>query len=320
MSATSGGFTSAAQTLGPTGPSQPQAPAQSHVRLVQPTQHQEADFRSLYETSQKELADLRGKHGETSRTIELMRKKTDAQEGTLAKLRQAFVPESAPDYKAPDPVQDKVGKLEQELDFYIQKGFEAEKGGSPIPLTIQSAIRDITGQIEYLRESSEQKRTIAELQAKLNQQADPQRQLDGQAYQHIDGFLVRALDTLYGPGDDTLEAKNSQWTAAIQRLKAEVQNLQQNHADVWDKARRSPEKLQRLVNHVVTQNMPPKARQIIETERLRSEPITEKELWTALTEAKRIPDPKKREQTATMIRREIWASKFNKGAGRSQRR
>lgn len=323
MSVPSGGFSGSMPGAGaPSQPAAPQSPQQvpSHLRVIQPTQHQQDqadDYRSLFEKSQQDLADLGRRHGETSRTLDVLRKKSEGTEQTLNKLRHVFVPESDPSFQAPDPVADEVAKLEQSLDWYIQKGFEAEKNGNPIPLTIDNAIRTITGQIKSIKEGAELKATVAKLTKRLEDQANPSRQLDGQAYQTIDGLLVRGLDTLYGPGDENLPAKNAQWTAAIQRLQGEVQNLQKNHADVWDKARRNPQALQRLVNHVLTQNMPPKARQIIETERLRAEPMTMGELQKAYREAMQLQDPRQRERYMTDVRREILAFQFNrKTAGR----
>lgn len=330
MSVPSGGFSgNGAANYAPAAPSAPQAPQQGqqapHLRVVQPTHHQgqpePQDYRSAFDQTAKELEDLKGKYGEASRTLDVLRKKTDSQDQLLGKLRGVFVPESDPSYQAPDPVAAEIETLERELDHYIAEGFKAEKAGAPIPLTINNAIRSITGQIKTLKDTAELKKTVATLQAQLKQTNDPNRQLDGQAYQHIDGFLVRALDTLYGPGDEHLPAKNAQWTAAIQQLKAEVTSIQKEHPDLWDKVRRDPVRLQRLVNHVVTRNMPPKARQIIETERLRAEPMTEGELWKAYGEAQKIQDPRKRNQMMTAVRREILAFKFNGGdRGRGQRR
>lgn len=312
MSVPSGGFSgSTAATLGPSAPAPASAP-QQHLRVVQPTHHQgqeEPDYREAFARSQKELDELRGKHSETSRTLDVLRKKSDGAEQTLNKLRQVFVPEQD---QTPDPVESEVAKLEAALDYYIQKGFEAEKAGSPIPLTVDNAIRQIQHQISSLRKTSQLEATVAKLEKQLQQTQDPQRQLDGQAYQQIDGFLVRALDTMYGTGDEALMAKNAAWTANIQQLKAEVQNLQQNHPDVWDKARRSPEKLQRLVHHIVQQSMPPRARQIIETERLRKEPITMKELWKAHSEAGQIQNTRERAKIQTQIRQAIWAQKWQR--------
>lgn len=323
MQVQSGGFSgSAATTLGPTAPAPAAAPQgqQSHLRVVQPSHHQgqpEPDYREAFAKSQKELDELRGKHGETTRTLEQLRKKSDGAEQTLNRLRQVFVPDEG---NAPDPVEAEVSKLEQALDYYIQKGFEAEKAGSPIPLTVDNAIRQIQHQIASLRKTSQLENEVAQLKKQLGETRDPNRQLDGTAYQQMDGFLINALNTLYGPGDDSLMARNSAWTANIQQLKAEVQNLQQNHPDIWDKARRNPQQLQRMVNHVVTQSLPPRARQIVETERLRNTPITERELWAAHNEARaKVTDPKEREKTLTQIRRAIWAEKWNSNRGSRRR-
>jgi hypothetical protein len=311
----SGGFSgSAAQAP---GPSTPAAAPQSapNLRVVQPQSGQASqasqggadEFRELYEQTR---SDFEGFRNESSRTLNHLRKTTDTQGQMLSKLRQVFSPEESQP-KPQDKIAAQIAEKEKLLDYYIQQGFEADKNGTPIPLTIDNGIRQLQAEIRYLQESGDMRGELEQLKARLQQATSPDHQLNQSAYQNLDGFLIKSLETMYGPGQEHGFAKAGQWQSCVGQMKNIVQDLQKNTPEVWDQVRRSPEKLQRLVHHVVTQNMPPKARQIIETERLRSEPITEGELWTAFNQAKTIQDPAERKRWTDKVRQQIIAMKFN---------
>lgn len=312
----SGGFSGSAAQTGPSG--QAAAPQGApNLRVVpqqgqgqgQPSQASRGgdDFREAFERTNREFEGFRQ---ESSRTLDVLRKKTESQEQMLGKLRQVFAPEqSAP--KPQDAIKSQIAEKEKLLDYYIQQGFEADKAGTPIPLTIDNGIRQLQLEIRYLQETGEMRSELEQLKARLAASSSPDHQLNQSAYQNMDGYLIKALDTMYGPGQEHGFAKSGQWQSCIGQMKNIVQDLQQNKPEVWDQVRRSPEKLQRLVNHVVTQNMPPRARQIIETERLRSEPMTEGELWKAFGEAKNIESPAERKKWTDKIRHQILALKYN---------
>lgn len=289
--------------------------AAPNLRVVQPSQSQPSqasqggadEFRNLYEQTRSEFEGFRN---ESSRTLDHLRKKTDTQGQMLGKLREVFAPEQS-QTKPQDKIAEQIAEKERLLDYYIQQGFEAEKNGTPIPLTIDNGIRQLQLEIRYLQETGDMRGELEQLKARLQQSTSPEHQLNQSAYQNMDGFLIKALETMYGPGQEHGFAKSGQWQSCVGQMKNIVTDLQQNKPEVWDQVRRSPEKLQRLVNHVVTQNMPPKARQIIETERLRSEPMTEGDLWKAFNEAKNIQEPGERKKWTDKIRHQILAMKYN---------
>lgn len=233
------------------------------------------------------LRELQGKHGQA--------------EQTLSKLRQVFVPTE----NAPDPTQGKIAQYEEQLDYYLQQALEHERAGHKIPLTTNLAVQFFQSQIALETERAEWKRTMTTMQQKLDRVSNPDMRIDEQAFTSIDGHVISALDTIYGAGEEYFDQKKYQFRAVTSAIIDEIKDLKKNEPDLWDQIRRDPRRQQKMVLHFVERTIPPKARQILQDDQIRREPMAVNELWQAFREASEIQNPGERSRIRSMIRQEI---------------
>jgi hypothetical protein len=268
------------------------------------------NYQELFESTKADLGKAQGELGRQRQTISQLSKKTAETDKTIGALRNVFAPEQ----QQSDPTEDRLSQLEAELDQVIATGIEYEKAGRPINVTVRNAVRSLEFQIEQEKRNRALNGELAEVKKKLDAVSNPDVQLDQRAGQIMDDALMTALDTVYGVGDELGDTKVAQWNAIIQQMAAEVKGLKREKPELWNQIRRNPQKLHRLVNHFITKNMPPRARQLIEQEQLENEPVTMADLKQAYDEAKAIQDPRERNAWMTKIRQEILAFTYNRGS------
>lgn len=264
----------------PAQASQPQAPSQA-------SSESSSNVNSGGVEAAKEIAELKRNLSQVQSQYQQAESQSRETAETLSKIRQVFTPEDT----AP------VDKENQFLDYYLQQSLEAEKNGTPIPLTTNLAVKLV-----------ETRKQLEEVQAKLDQAlkrvetiADPTVAADNAAYTAIDNMLESTLASIYGENEFTPQ----KFQAVAGEIVAEVKRLQESEPAVWDKIRRSRQYQEQMVRYFVEKSVPQRARQIMRAEQVRNTPMGRNDLLQALREANEIQDSKTRSRIKDKIRQEF---------------
>jgi len=235
----------------------------------------------------------------TRQQAESFRQQSEKTAGVLDRIKGALTGDQAPKL---DPDDEEIAHYQGQIDEYIAAAIEAERRGKPIPVTINAAIKSFQGQIARIEQIKELKGRLSGIEGKVNQAADPQNQINMQAYSNIDSFTINALQQVYGAGQDMEDVRNAQFKSVASLLTAEIKSIQKDAPDLWDRIRRNPEDQKRIVTHYVKQVVPPRARELMEQDTIRKTPITLPDLKTAWDEAKEIEDPAVRAEIQAKLR------------------
>lgn len=220
----------------------------------------------------------------------------------VRRLREVFSPQQQQQQaEAPNPVE----ALEAQIDYYLEQAMEAKAKGTPMPLTTNAAIQSFQNLIQLHQSIAEFKKEIAELKSGMNQANDPNTAINNHAYTTMDNFLQNSLDAMYGNDPNAVGVKQSMYGAASARVVAHIKELQRAAPAQWERIRRNGQDMQRIVNAVVRDIIPPKAMQIIEQDELQNTEMSTQELWKAWREADSIKNPQERQRIRTMIRRDL---------------
>ncbi|HBR25990.1 MAG TPA: hypothetical protein DD732_02950, partial [Rhizobiales bacterium] len=222
--------------------------------------------------SRREIADLREGSKKTNKVLDNIRRAVsgDEKEGAAAV----------------DPADAKIAHYQQQIDQYVQAAITAERQGRPIPLTVNAAIESLQGLIAQTEENKILRERLGKMESQVARVSDPGHNINMQAYSSMDSQVINALNTVYGSGDEYSDVKTAQFEAVSKLIIKEVKELQTNEPDVWDRIRRNPVDQKKLVNHFVTQVMPPKARQLMQDDEVRRTPLTLQDLQQAWEESK----------------------------------
>lgn len=288
----------------PLRPGQPASAASSGGgaadQILQQTVHQLQQMQAAAQQSDQRYHQLLGQHNQ--------------QQELLDRLRGVFAP---PAQQTPeDTTAGEIAETERILEYYIAQGFEHEKAGNPIPLTIDSAIRGLQDRMRFLKTTSELTAKNAKLEQAIRSLADEGFQLDRNAQSVLGTSLIGAIETIYGPGQENTAQKRAMWGAVNSLMGQELQALRQSNPQAWDRIRRDPAKLSKLAHHFVEQTIPPRARELLQMHNIQSTPLSEADFWAAFQEARQIQDPRQREQLTTKIRQDLLAHRFSRSGAR----
>lgn len=253
---------------------------------------------------QKAWHEARAAREETNKLRDLFGKQAKDLDGfqedrqAVQKMRDVFAPKKE---SAPDP----VAGLEEQLDYYLETAMELKARGQSIPLTTNLAVQSFQTMIAQQKALAQQSEQIAELRALVQQANSPERTINDQAYGQMETFMQSSIDALYGkePG-----AKAQIYDAAVRVIRANLQELQKQAPQEWDRVRRNPKDLQAIVNAAIKKLVPPRAYSILEDEQVRNTPMHEGELfqaWRELKAQKERMDPRQYRELSGDIRRSI---------------
>lgn len=225
---------------------------------------------------------------------------------TLDRVRQAFVPEER--NAAPDPVAD----LEQQMDYYLEQAMEAKARGQAIPLTTNLALRFFQAQIENHKTQKALLDQIAELKGGVDQANDPQKSVNDFAYAQMENQIQNQLDQLYGTDPRQQGTKANVYSSVVNTIQQDLLELQEKAPHVWDKVRRNPQQLAKIVQGAVQSIVPPRALELIQNEHLQNTPMSEGELWAAWRQVDKRTDltPVQRQQLKEDIRVDLVQVKY----------
>lgn len=249
---------------------------------------------------------------EQGKTVDQLRRQLGESQQVIGRVRQAFTGEQD---RQPAPHERAISKHQEILDYYLQQGIEAERQGKPMPLTISNGVQLAQFAIEQTTLNNELKQELAAVKQAIARQENPDYQLTDRAAAAMEGMLEEGLAQVYGTDPAYDRTRQSQFTAVANRITEEIKDLMKNEPATWNQIRRQPTAMRRMVNHFVHEMLPPRAREIMEQQRIQATPQPVEELYQAFHEAREQMMSAKNAETQqqfsdlmTTIRQQIFAT------------
>ena len=259
------------------------APSASPGAGAPSSQSQGSDAGFDVQTAWKEAKAARQ---ETGKLREVFSKQSKELEGlsedrdTVRRMREVFSPKK--EASAPDP----IAPLEESLDYFLEAAMELKSKGQQIPLTTKLAVESYQTMIAQQKAIAAQNAQIAELKALVERANNPEAPVNNMAYAQMETFMTSAIDGLYGNEPDQQAVKGQIYDATVRLIQANLKELQTKAPQEWDRVRRSPGDLQKIVNAAVKRIVPPRAYSILEKEQIQNTPLDSKEIYDAYTDLK----------------------------------
>lgn len=267
------------------------------------------------------LAEQNQALSQQSKTVDQLRRQLGESSETMSRVKKAFTGEQE---QRVDPSQARINEHEQFLDYFLQQGLEAERRGQPIPLTVTLGSKLAQENIASEKRAAKLEAKLAQLEGKINRQEDTGYRLTDQAAAVMEGMLQEGLAQVYGDDESSERTRAAQFEAVAGRISEEIKDLMKNDPKVWDKVRRNPASLRKMVNHFVGELIPPKARQMLENQRIQDVEQSTDELYIAFNQAKQMlenagSDREIHEYTRVMdsIRQDIIGRQYGGGGSRN---
>jgi hypothetical protein len=227
--------------------------------------------------------------------------------------------------KAPkaDP---RLAQYGESLDHLLGVALKSERAGNPMPVTAQIGSEFYDFAMQQVQQNLELQSQLEEMRAKIDGATNPRRIIWDQAMMDYDNLIRNAVGTIYGGGDEYAEVRDIQWDAISRQILTELKDLGATEPETLDRILRSPQHRRDMVTHFVKNNMPPRARQILEDERLKNTRQTSAELERAWMQARgAIQDPRERGRVQEKIRHQWWEARHEernpqRGAARAGQR
>lgn len=194
-------------------------------------------------------------------------------------------------------------------DDILRIGFEAEKAGKGIPVTVDLATR-VKSQIA---ENAQLRREMAQMKAQMQRVANPETLHNQRVYENIDNHIVNSIESLYGEVDPQF----AEYVSA--KMASQIKQLQKDNPDAWQKVRSSDKAQRALVQQALNSAMPSQVREKLRQDYLANSPMSDEEFAAAYAQAEQIQDPRLREKVKTEARQRYWEAKFTKNKGNSFR-
>jgi hypothetical protein len=267
------------------------------------------DYKKAFESQRRELGESRSSMEKLVKDFQGYKQQVNPEIETLRRLKDALNP---PEHEA-DPTQAEIREMEQELDYIIAQGIEADKRGQPMPLTIHNAVRQIKAQIEAKKKEASLNTELEQMKRQLDELRSPDAAINQTAFQTLDQTIIRGVEQLFGKDQGTFDSRKAMFRAATDLLVPYVREMIQKAPGEWEMLRRDPQALADLAQRALKKVIPPKALQVLAQEQLENTPMRESELFQAFAEARSIRDPQKRQEIQEQIRQEILELRFRQG-------
>lgn len=275
----------------------------------------DVDYRKLFDSTQKELASTQEQSKKLHSELQGVRTESQETKQTIQALKKALMGDGE---GAKSAIDNRLSGIDTQIDQLLETAMEFDRAGKPINVTTEIGLNALKFQKEVLPMLEQLKQQNEELKAQLKQVSNPSTHLDNVAYGNFDNQVMSAIDNLYSPDD--METREVQFDAITKRIANDVKDMQQNDPKLWDRVRRDKNAQIKLVNHHVKMTIPPKARELLENDRIQKEPMSTPELMNAWRQAKEAgeKDPEQK-RIAGEIRLELLSRMAEKSIGRGSR-
>ncbi len=233
-------------------------------------------------------------------------------------MRKAFTNEDEP---KPTPYQQRMKDFDNLAAFLDQEALENQRaGGAGLPITTKVGKQLVEYGKAAEARAEKLEAELAEIKQSLREKDNAA--LDGlkRAAFAMEGMVEEGLGALYGEGKETQGIRSAQFNAVTHRINAEIKDLMHNEPETLLKIQRNPKLMRRMVNHFMSEMLPPKVRTMLDDQRIQNEPMDSRELFQAFAEAREQLDEanSKGNQKAithysnlmTSIRQDILASQY----------
>ena len=232
------------------------------------------EFGSVLSRQQAEL----NRSGETIKTL---RGELDKNSSITEKLRKVFVG----DDEAPDPYKQRSASFEALAAELDREALEDQKrGGKGLPLTTKIGKELSEFARATLTQNQKLEQDIKELKNKVDVQSNPAVQNMQRITMVADNMTDEALEVMY-PGEDSAQVRQFMGDSVRTMINKEIRQMVKNNEMDDIKKLNNPKAVRGMVNHFMAQILPPKAREILENERIQNEPANPKDLMIAFREA-----------------------------------
>jgi len=232
------------------------------------------EFGSVLSRQQAEL----NRSGET---IKSLRGELDKNSSITEKLRKVFVG----DDEAPDPYKQRSASFEALAAELDREALEDQKrGGKGLPLTTKIGKELSEFARATLTQNQKLEQDIKELKNKVDVQSNPAVQNMQRITMVADNMTDEALEVMY-PGEDSAQVRQFMGDSVRTMINKEIRQMVKNNEMDDIKKLNNPKAVRGMVNHFMAQILPPKAREILENERIQNEPANPKDLMIAFREA-----------------------------------
>ncbi len=252
-----------------------------------------------------------------SKTVDQLRRSLDQSTETMGRVKRAFAGDDPPEQ---NPLEAAIKGHEELMDYFLQQGLEAERQGRAIPLTVTLGTKLAQQGIEAEKRYAKLEAKFEKLNRSVQRQEDPNFQLTDRAAAAMEGMLQDGLSQVYGGDPSSERTRNAQFAAVAGRITEEIQDLQKNDPGTWDKIRRNPAAMRKMVNYFVQDQLPPRVREMLENQRVQDTVMTTRELHSAFAQANdarlNTENEREAEQYSNImdsIRQEIIARQYGKG-------
>lgn len=179
---------------------------------------------------------------------------------------------------------------------------EAEKAGQKLPISSKMFKQMYNMSLVQ----NENQKIIQDLRNRVANLQNPVTQVDRGAYARVDEGITQAIEELYGE-------ENSIVADAVRAQMVETIKLIQNESpDAWDRIRRDPGKLTKLINYTVAETVPPAVMQRLAQEAEDNEPITAETISDAFYEFEHSPQIRALSATEReIVQREIRLAEYD---------
>lgn len=292
----------------------PPTPAESASESNPLNSGGEIDYKSLFEKTSQEVESTKADLGRTRSEMEEIRSQSKQANSKFDRITKAL---TGGDDVQVDPLQSSISELQNEIKEHLEIAAKSEREGKGMPVTINNAIKRIEFQIETLKENAALKAQMAEIAGKVKSLGDPSATIDNVAFSNMDSHIISALETMYGPSDQYTGTKAAQFQAVSRLIVDEIQDLKKNEPQVWDRIRRDKNAQTKMVNHFIEKQIPPRARQIMEDDKIKREPMSPQETLSAYREAVELAksNPKAKKHIAP-LREQLLSQIAEKSTGK----
>lgn len=231
------------------------------------------EFGSLLSRQQAELL----KSGDT---IKSLKDDLGQTKSITERLRKVFVED-----EAPDPYKQKHASFEALAAELDREALEDQKrGGKGLPLTtkIGKELSDFAR--STLAQNQKLEQEIAEIKKRQEMQSNPAVQSMQRITTVADNMTDEALEVMY-PGEESSQVRELMSENVRGMINKEIREMVTNKEFDNLKKLNNPKAVRSMVNHFMAQILPPKARQILDNERLQNQAPNPKDLMAAFREA-----------------------------------
>jgi len=240
-----------------------------------------ADYGTQIEEFGSVLSRQQAELNRSGETIKSLRGELDKNSSITEKLRKVFVG----DDEAPDPYKQRSASFEALAAELDREALEDQKrGGKGLPLTTKIGKELSEFARATLTQNQKLEQDIKELKNKVDVQSNPAVQNMQRITMVADNMTDEALEVMY-PGEDSAQVRQFMGDSVRTMINKEIRQMVKNNELDDIKKLNNPKAVRGMVNHFMAQILPPKAREILENERIQNEPANPKDLMIAFREA-----------------------------------